>query len=69
MVTEPKVILADEPTGALDSNTTNSVIDLLKQINAEGMTVVVITHERDVAEQTQRIVGLKDGIIINDTGN
>ncbi|TYP98735.1 putative ABC transport system ATP-binding protein [Tenacibaculum adriaticum] len=66
LVSKPKVILADEPTGALDSTTTDSVMDLLKGINEEGMTVFVITHEEDVAEQTDRIVRLKDGIIISD---
>ncbi|MGV8947002.1 MAG: ABC transporter ATP-binding protein [Lutibacter sp.] len=66
LVTNPKVILADEPTGALDSVTTHSVMELLKQINREGMTVFVITHEEDVAEETNRIVRLKDGVIISD---
>lgn len=66
LVTNPKVILADEPTGALDSATSSSVMELLKQINREGMTVFVITHEEDIAEQTDRIVRLKDGIIISD---
>ena len=66
LVTKPKVVLADEPTGALDSTTTDSVMDLLKDINDEGMTVFVITHEEEVAEQTKRIVRLKDGIIISD---
>ncbi len=66
LVTKPKVVLADEPTGALDSTTTDSVMDLLKEINDEGMTVFVITHEEEVAEQTNRIVRLKDGIIISD---
>ncbi|MEJ6675396.1 MAG: ABC transporter ATP-binding protein [Polaribacter sp.] len=66
LVTNPKVVLADEPTGALDSTTTDSVMDLLKDINDEGMTVFVITHEEEVAKQTKRIVRLKDGIIIND---
>ncbi len=66
LATKPKVILADEPTGALDSTTTDSVMTLLKDINNEGMTVFVITHEEDVAEQTDRIVRLKDGIIISD---
>jgi putative ABC transport system ATP-binding protein len=61
------VVLADEPTGALDSTTTDNVMDLLKAINDEGMTVFVITHEEEVAEQTKRIVRLKDGIIISDT--
>ena len=66
LVTKPKVVLADEPTGALDSTTTDSVMDLLKDINNEGMTVFVITHEEEVAEQTKRIVRLKDGVIISD---
>ncbi|MFK8060115.1 MAG: ABC transporter ATP-binding protein [Polaribacter sp.] len=66
LVTNPKVVLADEPTGALDSTTTDNVMDLLKDINDEGMTVFVITHEEEVAEQTKRIVRLKDGLIISD---
>ncbi|MGK0414230.1 MAG: putative ABC transport system ATP-binding protein [Polaribacter sp.] len=66
LVTKPKVVLADEPTGALDSVTSGSVMELLKDINREGMTVFVITHEEEVAEQTKRIVRLKDGRIISD---
>ncbi len=66
LVTKPKVVLADEPTGALDSTTTDSVMELLKEINDEGMTVFVITHEEEVAAQTKRIVRLKDGQIISD---
>ncbi|CAM1348364.1 ABC transporter ATP-binding protein [Tenacibaculum crassostreae] len=66
LATKPKVVLADEPTGALDSSTTDSVMDLLKEINDEGMTVFVITHEEEVAEQTNRVVRLKDGVIISD---
>ena len=66
LVTKPKVVLADEPTGALDSVTTDSVMELLTEINNEGMTVFVITHEEDVAESTKRIVRLKDGMIISD---
>ena len=66
LVTKPKVVLADEPTGALDSATSDSVMSLLKDINKEGMTVFVITHEEEIAEQTKRIVRLKDGIIISD---
>ena len=69
LVTKPKVVLADEPTGALDSTTTDSVMDLLKDINDEGMTVFVITLEEEVAAQTKRIVRLKDGIIISDTAD
>ena len=66
LVTKPKVVLADEPTGALDSITSNSVMDLLKDINNEGMTVFVITHEEEIASQTKRIVRLKDGVIVSD---
>jgi len=66
LATKPKVVLADEPTGALDSSTSNSVMEMLKEINKEGMTVFVITHEEEIAEQTDRIVRLKDGIIISD---
>ena len=66
LVTNPKVVLADEPTGALDSTTSHSVMELLKEINNEGMTVFVITHEEDIAAETDRIVRLKDGIITSD---
>lgn len=66
LVTNPKVVLADEPTGALDSTTSHSVMELLKEINREGMTVFVITHEEDIANETDRIVRLKDGVIISD---
>ena len=66
LVTHPKVVLADEPTGALDSTTSQSVMNLLKDINREGMTVFVITHEHDIANQTDRIVNLRDGVIISD---
>jgi len=66
LATKPKVVLADEPTGALDSTTSHSVMELLKEINREGMTVFVITHEEDIAKETDRIVRLKDGVIISD---
>ena len=66
LVTNPKVVLADEPTGALDSSTSHSVMELLKEINKEGMTVFVITHEEDIAAETDRIVRLRDGVIISD---
>ena len=66
LVTNPKVVLADEPTGALDSTTSGSVMELLKEINREGMTVFVITHEEDIAAGTDRIVRLRDGVIISD---
>ncbi len=66
LVTKPKLILADEPTGALDSVTSEQVMQLLKDIHAEGMTILVITHEEDIAAQTERIVRLKDGLIMSD---
>ncbi|WKS96022.1 ABC transporter ATP-binding protein [Riemerella columbina] len=66
LITNPKVILADEPTGALDSKTTHDIMKLLQDINNEGKTIIVVTHENDVAAQTKRNVVLKDGIIETD---
>lgn len=63
LVADPKVILADEPTGALDSKTTFDIMKLLQEINNEGKTIIVVTHEKDVAMQTKRNVELKDGVI------
>ena len=63
---EPAVILADEPTGALDSPTGREVLDILRQLNHEGRTVVLITHDNSIARQAQRIVRLEDGKIIYD---
>lgn len=64
LISKPSVILADEPTGALDSVTSEEVIRLMRQINRDdGLTMVVVTHERSVAEATQRIIHIKDGII------
>lgn len=66
MAAEPKVLLADEPTGALDSKTSYEVMQLIQEINDEGKTILVVTHENDIAKMCKRIVWLKDGVIIED---
>jgi putative ABC transport system ATP-binding protein len=66
MITNPKVILADEPTGALDTTTSYDVLQTFKQINEEGITIIVVTHEHDIAAMTQRTINLKDGRIVNE---
>ena len=66
LASQPKVLLADEPTGALDSTTSEEVMDLIKQINNEGKTILVVTHEQDIANMCKRIITLKDGIIMTD---
>ena len=67
--TRPALLLADEPTGALDSKSTHDLLDLFDQINAAGRTVVVITHEDDVAQRAKRVVRMRDGKIVSDVMN
>ncbi|MFO7701519.1 ABC transporter ATP-binding protein [Psychroflexus maritimus] len=66
LASHPKVLLADELTGALDTKTSYEIMDLVQQINDEGKTILVVTHEEDIAQMTKRIVNLKDGVIIDD---
>lgn len=66
LIAKPKIILADEPTGALDSQTSFEVMELLKEVNHSGITVIIVTHENDIAAMTNRIIKLKDGVIINE---
>ncbi len=63
LISNPKIILADEPTGALDSQTSLEVMEILKEVNDQGITVIIVTHEHDIAALTKKIIRLKDGII------
>ncbi len=63
LISNPKIILADEPTGALDTTTSYEVMDILHEVNKTGITVIIVTHENDIAGRTERIIRLKDGII------
>lgn len=66
LAADPKLLLADEPTGALDSKTSAEIMEFLQQLNDEGKTILMVTHENDIAHMCKRIVRLKDGIIMED---
>jgi putative ABC transport system ATP-binding protein len=69
LISKPKVILADEPTGALDTQTSYEVMEILKGVNDSGITVLIVTHEHDIAERTHRVIRLTDGVIGSTTVN
>jgi putative ABC transport system ATP-binding protein len=66
IVNEPKIILADEPTGALDSQTSVAIMNQFSQLNKEGTTVILVTHEQEVADYAKRIITVRDGMILSD---
>lgn len=67
LAADPKLLLADEPTGALDTKTSYDIMDFIQQLNDEGKTILMVTHEEDIANMCKRIVRLKDGVIMEDT--
>ena len=69
LVNQPSIVFADEPTGNLDSKTGKEIMDIFLKLNQEGQTIVVITHEKEIANQTNRIITIKDGEVESDVSN
>jgi putative ABC transport system ATP-binding protein len=69
LVTRPDIILADEPTGALDSQTGAEIMDLFDELNKQGMTIIMVTHEPEIAERAQRTIWLRDGLIVDESSH
>jgi putative ABC transport system ATP-binding protein len=69
LVTNPAMILADEPTGNLDTVSTREIMDIFERLSAEGRTIVLITHEHEVAQHAERVIELSDGHIVSDADN
>jgi len=69
LVTEPAILLADEPTGNLDSSTTVEIMALFDQLHSDGQTLIVVTHEQEIAERCHRVITLKDGRLMSDHAN
>lgn len=69
LVTKPSILLADEPTGNLDSNTTKEIMALFEELHGSGQTLIIVTHEQEIADRCERVITLKDGCLLSDTLN